>query len=730
MWSKKKKTLLLLCIAGVLALVTAAALLVTGLLLPYRAARNTMVPGSFLSITTLEDGTLQASWPAGENAESYELQVLDTDGTLLHVLSTADCMARLPQLPADRDLTVRIISSHTYSRFNRKGDAPLEATLQLSSPRIRDLNWKAEADIGTVTASFDMGEGDLCRVYMSTGDGAPVLVDELQEGKLKMVFGAGERYEIPAYDQSLHISFQLERKAEKATLLGNDAEGFTITREHLLGTKLQVEMAELGANAYRFTWSETKGAYYDVRLSDDGGATWVTMAYIPADAERAYTTPSLRAYTDYCVSIVAVGGQTMPGSEFAAVAETIELHTGPKLLYSTIWPLMDQKVYAAPDAAEPLGTVAAGSAWCVLGQEGDYLKIRYQQQDAYIDSDYCLINLPEYIGNLCLYNITNSYDSKYMVHEYGINKVTGTVITGYEQVQTAPGEYLAPLLFPTAQKLIKAGEAAKEQGYTLKIYDSFRPQSATSEIYRLTSSIMHTNVPAHTYTGKVLQDLHKLDPSNEEATEPPTEAPTEPPAKPVPTEPPAPEPAPTDPPAPGPAPTEPPATEAPQTSSPSPSGTGTTKSKGLTYKNLMTNYGEHALSSFLAPGTSRHNFGVALDLTIVDANGNELSMQTSIHDLSWYSIIARNNGNANILYRIMTGANLRSISSEWWHFQDNETYNRNYYQPLKSGVSWQCWVADHVGWRYRLNDGSFYANCTQTIEDQSYTFDENGYLVQ
>jgi len=43
-------------------------------------------------------------------------------------------------------------------------------------------------------------------------------------------------------------------------------------------------------------------------------------------------------------------------------------------------------------------------------------------------------------------------------------------------------------------------------------------------------------------------------------------------------------------------------------------------------------------------------------------------------------------------------------------------------------VSWECWVADNNGWRYRLADGSFFANCTRTIGGQSYTFDENGYI--
>jgi len=112
-----------------------------------------------------------------------------------------------------------------------------------------------------------------------------------------------------------------------------------------------------------------------------------------------------------------------------------------------------------------------------------------------------------------------------------------------------------------------------------------------------------------------------------------------------------------------------------------------------------------------------------------DAEGNELPMQSSIHDLSWYSCTVRNNANANILREIMNGAGFGGIYSEWWHYQDNQIYQKNLYRPLRSGVSFQCWVADHRGWRYRLRDGSFYANCTETIDGQNYSFDENGYLV-
>ena len=235
-----------------------------------------------------------------------------------------------------------------------------------------------------------------------------------------------------------------------------------------------------------------------------------------------------------------------------------------------------------------------------------------------------------------------------------------------------------PLLYPTAQKLRNAAVEAELRGYKLKIYDSFRPQSATDSIYWKTNSILGRSIPNETYSGKKVNDLYLVNWGPAE-------------------------------------------------------GETNTSNKDygkLSYRRLMTNNGAYGLNSFLASGTSRHNFGTALDLTLVDAQGVELPMQTSMHDLSWYSCSARNNDNAMLLQEIMNGAGLGGISSEWWHYQDNEIMLRNAYTPLRTGVSWECWVADSNGWRYRLPDGSFYANSTQTIDDESYTFDENGYLMQ
>ena len=724
MWSKSKKLVLLLILTALL-VVTAVSALLISVLPGYRAAKSTMDPDGTVTVAAGADG-MRLEWPAGENAQRYKLQILDADGKVLHTDMTEGCSAVLPELPEDQQLRVRITACHDYGKRTRESREKLEAAFTLTFPQIGDLNWMPDAEAGTVDISFDMSGSDLCHVYMAEGDGEPVLVEQLQSGKMQLKFGEGEKYAIPAYDKPLFFSFLLERQEGNVLYRSSLTEGFALFREHLLGTNLNLRCTDNGENSYTLTWDETKGAYYDVRLSDDGGKTWMTMAYISADRDRTYTTPNLTAYTEYLLQVVAVGGQSVQGNDVAAESETIELHTGAKLLYSTIWPLMDIRIFADAGATEELGMVAAGSAWCVLGQEGQMLKIRYQDRDAYLKSDYCMINVSEYLGNLCLYNITNSYSSIYTVHEYGINKVSGTVITGYENVQIAEGEYLVPLLFPTAQKLMQAGLAAKEQGYTLKIYDSFRPQAATIALFHLTDAILGTYLPPYTYSGKKVSDLGQLD-WEREATEPATEEPAPSATEPVEAE--------TTAPTEGTAETGAAFSFLPGRRKVQPAAVSKVQSKTsrpsqITYKSLMTNYGEYSLGKFLAPGLSRHNFGVAVDLTMVNAEGKELSMQTSMHDLSWYSAFKRNNSNANALYKIMSGAGLTCISSEWWHYQDNEIYSKHAYSPLVNGVSWECWVADQNGWRYRLADGSFYVNCTQTIGEESYTFDEAGYLMK
>ena len=144
----------------------------------------------------------------------------------------------------------------------------------------------------------------------------------------------------------------------------------------------------------------------------------------------------------------------------------------------------------------------------------------------------------------------------------------------------------------------------------------------------------------------------------------------------------------------------------------------------------MCNDGAYNLGNFLASAGSMHNLGIAMDLTLERLDtGEELSAQTQMHDLSWYSAMCRNTDNANLLDRYMKAAGFGSIGSEWWHFQDNDA--RAAFSPptLWAGVSVEGWKADGAGWRYRRADGGFLTETTAAVGGAEYRFDADGYLV-
>lgn len=88
---------------------------------------------------------------------------------------------------------------------------------------------------------------------------------------------------------------------------------------------------------------------------------------------------------------------------------------------------------------------------------------------------------------------------------------------------------------------------------------------------------------------------------------------------------------------------------------------------------------------YVAPASNggRHNYGVDVDLSILDDKGRELDMGTafdSFHPASHVGqevellrtgqISQEAYNNRQLLYRIMRGAGLRAYDKEWWHWQE------------------------------------------------------------
>lgn len=79
-------------------------------------------------------------------------------------------------------------------------------------------------------------------------------------------------------------------------------------------------------------------------------------------------------------------------------------------------------------------------------------------------------------------------------------------------------------------------------------------------------------------------------------------------------------------------------------------------------------------------GSNSHCRGIAVDLTLVDSNGNELIMPTGFDDFS--SLADRDYGdcapeaasNAQYLEDLMSEYGFKPYSKEWWHFSDTQEY--------------------------------------------------------
>ena len=664
-------------------LLGAAAVAVFGFWLPYRNAESYMTQGQ-LELRELDDGQLQLTWPQATTLDRYLLEIREAGNAetpyVYYRVFTADNTWKLPPLPTDKALTFSIRTVVDYQQLwmekERLSENELALDITLIPPTLQGMEWVADEAAKTVTFTYDLGANEWCRLYWQDENGQWQEVQDTDQTELVLTFGDKGEFPVPSFGELTFFQADVYRMDADLVFYGNISYGFSVERDHLLGRDLNPVITDEGYNVSTITWEETKGQTYQVQRLNAKGE-WETLTEIPGDGERTYTTDHMAVNSSFTYRVVAVGGQTMPDSEFAAVSGELVQETKESPIYCTIWPLKNLKTYADPEKTTAVSTIKAGTAWCVVEEQGNMFGIRQDGEIRYVESDHCLINLPEYMDDLCLYNITNSYKSLYMVHEFEIPKVTGVVTKGYEKVKMDSGEYLVPLLYPTAKKLAEACRIALENGYQLKIYDAFRPQAATVEIYDLTEKILEEDLPEKPYTKNfTIKELNLPDPKKE--LNPDTNEEEEVP---------------------------------------------------LTYQDVMLGE-DYTLNYFLAKGGSMHNLGLALDLTMVDLDtGKDVKMQTSMHDLSQYSVLAKNNKIAKKLAEIMTSAGFGGLVSEWWHFQDNDAKKTINPSALWNGVTPSCWMADDHGWRFRNSNGVYCKNGTFTIDGMKYTFDAEGYVI-
>ena len=147
---------------------------------------------------------------------------------------------------------------------------------------------------------------------------------------------------------------------------------------------------------------------------------------------------------------------------------------------STGWSIIDLSIRSnADDTSNVIGTVVSGEPFLILSEDGNYWKIKYSGNIGYVPHDYCMINLPDVIPSI-KYDITNAYSSIFRSAGYDISGVTGVQLYSAGKVMNykiGREEFIVPSLYSTAKKIYEAQRLALDDGYSLLIYDSYRPTS-------------------------------------------------------------------------------------------------------------------------------------------------------------------------------------------------------------------------------------------------------------
>lgn len=168
-------------------------------------------------------------------------------------------------------------------------------------------------------------------------------------------------------------------------------------------------------------------------------------------------------------------------------AATFELPVAGSAGYTSV----SMKLRAGPDPAS--GVVAAldaGTPFRILSESGKWWKVQTARDAGWLDSTYCLVNLPDIIPSI-VYDSTNTYASIVRSSGKALPGITGKGLYPGKRKNERLGEkqFLALVLYPMAKKVYAAQQMALKNGETLVIYEAYRPYDVQMAIVRALSKL-------------------------------------------------------------------------------------------------------------------------------------------------------------------------------------------------------------------------------------------------
>lgn len=138
----------------------------------------------------------------------------------------------------------------------------------------------------------------------------------------------------------------------------------------------------------------------------------------------------------------------------------------------------------APNSENVLKTLLPGTSFQIQMEDGAWWQVKVADGTiGYVCNVRCMINLPDVIPSI-IYTDTNSTMAIFKSSGINIPNVTGEQLYDVEQFNQRLGktEYNMPILYSAALKVMEAQKAALADGYSLRIYETYRPLETQKRI--------------------------------------------------------------------------------------------------------------------------------------------------------------------------------------------------------------------------------------------------------
>ena len=232
-------------------------------------------------------------------------------------------------------------------------------------------------------------------------------------------------------------------------------------------------------------------------------------------------------------------------------------------------------------------TIPKGEKLFITEDSNDViLRCKYSDKEYLVNAQFALINLAQYVPEIKIeLDLAKTYNYFNMKGEM-ITNLTDNQF--YTSESATSGD--AWLMIEVAEKLYNAQQQFLADGYSIKIYDAYRPYTCTKEFASSFKEFLNTK------PSQFVQDA----------------------------------------------------------------------------------FGNLGMGWFLAQKASSHNYGIAVDMTLIySETDEELEMPSQMHTLDKSSAreywekdtVAYQN--ADYMYNVMKNNGFKDLKSEWWHFQDN-----------------------------------------------------------